>query len=145
MKITICGSINRSDKMIEVGEELEKLGHTIELPYATKEIKAGVLNQEEFNKHKEQFGDAKYRDKAPNDLIKEHWNYINQSDAILVVNVEKNGFKNYIGGNVFLEMGFAHVLDKPIYLLNDIPEIGYKDEIVAMKPIILNGDLTKIK
>jgi hypothetical protein len=29
-------------------------------------------------------------------------------------------------------------------LLNPIPEMGYEDEIVAMKPVILNGDLDKI-
>lgn len=41
-------------------------------------------------------------------------------------------------------MAFAHVLDKKIFLLNPIPEIPYKDEIVAMQPIILDGDLAKI-
>jgi len=53
--------------------------------------------------------------------------------------------QNYIGGNTFLEMAFAHILDKPIYLQNPIPEILYKDEIIAMQPIILNGDLSRIK
>jgi predicted RNA-binding protein with PUA domain len=42
-------------------------------------------------------------------------------------------------------MAFAYVLDKKIFLLNPIPKISYSDEIYAMKPIILNGDLTKIK
>jgi hypothetical protein len=28
--------------------------------------------------------------------------------------------------------------------LNEIPEMGYKDEIVAMKPVILEGDLNRI-
>ncbi len=63
----------------------------------------------------------------------------------LAVNIDKKGIKNYIGGNTFLEMGFAHVLDKKIFLLNEIPDISYKDEIKAMQPIILNGDLSKIK
>jgi predicted RNA-binding protein with PUA domain len=65
-------------------------------------------------------------------------------DAILILNLEKNGIKGYIGGNTFLEMGFAHVLNKKIFLLNPISEMGYEDEIVAMKPVILNGDLDKI-
>ena len=42
-------------------------------------------------------------------------------------------------------MGFAHVLNKKIFILNDIPEMIYIDEIKAMQPIILNGNLAKIK
>jgi len=41
-----------------------------------------------------------------------------------------------------MEIGFAHVLDQKIFLLNPIPEIPfYKTEIGAVKPVILNGDL----
>jgi len=43
-------------------------------------------------------------------------------------------------------MGFAHVLNKPIYLLNDLPDSDYLlEEIKAMEPTILYGDLNKIK
>lgn len=41
-------------------------------------------------------------------------------------------------------MGFAYVLKKKIFLLNPIPELSYSDEIKAMKPIVLDGDLKKI-
>lgn len=41
-------------------------------------------------------------------------------------------------------MGFAYVLDKKLFLLNDIPKVNYKDEIVALKPIILNGNIELI-
>ena len=57
---------------------------------------------------------------------------------------DAHNIDNYIGGNSFLEMGFAFVLEKKIYLLNQIPEIGYRDEIEAMNPIMLEGDLNKI-
>lgn len=77
-------------------------------------------------------------------MIKRYFQLIKESDGILVCNFEKNGIKNYIGGNTFLEMGLAYVLDKKIFLLNPIPEVNYKDEILAMEPIILNGDLEKI-
>ena len=63
----------------------------------------------------------------------------------MVLNHDKNGVANYIGGNSFLEMGFAYVLGKKIFLLNEIPESKLiKQEIVAMQPKILNGDLSKI-
>lgn len=67
------------------------------------------------------------------------------ADAILVANFDKNGIKNYIGGNTLMEIGFAHVLNQKIFLLNPIPEIKYyKSEIEAVKPVIINGDLGKI-
>jgi len=75
------------------------------------------------------------------DILKYYFQKIRESEAILVLNFEKNGIKNYIGGNVFLEMGFAHVLNKKIFLLNEIPEVLYKDEIKAMQPVVIKGDL----
>ena len=68
------------------------------------------------------------------------------SDAILVLNYDKKGIKNYIGGNTLMEIGFAHILNKKIFLLNPIPDIDfYKSEIEATKPIILNGNLSNLK
>ncbi len=63
---------------------------------------------------------------------------------MLVLNYNKNNIPNYIGGNTFIEMAFACVLNKPIYLLNPIPDISYTSEIEAMQPIILNGDLKMV-
>lgn len=81
------------------------------------------------------------------DLINKHYREVGTSDAILVINKDKNGIKNYIGGNSFLEMGFAYVLGKKIYVLNPLPEklLIFYQELVAMRPIVLDGDLTKIK
>lgn len=78
-------------------------------------------------------------------FIKWYYNAIVDSDAILVLNLDKNGMKNYIGGNTLMEMGFAHVHDKKVFLLNPPPEIGYIDEILAMTTAVLDGDLKKIK
>ena len=144
MKITICGSISSSEKMIEVTNKLIGLGHTVELPYSTRRIMHGELTVEEYLKEIEINGDKKFRKEANIDVIKEHYEFIKNSDAILVVNTEKNDVKNYIGGNALMEIGFAYVLGKKIFLLNPIPEMGYKDEIMAMQPIILNRDLNKI-
>lgn len=45
-----------------------------------------------------------------------------------------------------MEIGFAHVLNQKIFLLNPIPDIRfYKTEIEAVKPVILHGDLSKIE
>lgn len=70
---------------------------------------------------------------------------IKDSDAILVVNLDKKGIKNYIGANTFLEIGYAHCLNKKIFFLNPIPEQDYiRDEIKAAEPIVIDQDLTKI-
>lgn len=79
------------------------------------------------------------------DAIRDFWKSMQGADAILVTNYDKHGIKNYIGGNTLMEIGFAHVLNQKIFLLNPIPDIPYyKSEIEAVKPVILNGDLSKI-
>ncbi len=78
------------------------------------------------------------------DFIREHFKKIEQADAILILNYEKKGIAGYIGGNTFLEMGYAFGLDKKVYLLNSIPEMDYKTEMYAIQPIILDGDTDKI-
>lgn len=73
-----------------------------------------------------------------------HFKKIEWSDAVLVLNYDKNDIANYIGGNTFLEIGIAFYLGKKIYLFNDIPEISYKEEILGMKPVVIFEDLSKI-
>jgi len=63
----------------------------------------------------------------------------------LIVNGEKHGIKNYIGGNVLIEMGQAYVNHKKIFFLNGMPSgLSCMDEIEAMDPICLHGNLNKI-
>jgi hypothetical protein len=143
MKITICGSLAFSKEMGEIAKKLEILGHTVFLPASTSKILEGNLNLEEINSEK---GSRAASDRAiKNNAIVNHYNKIKSSDAILVINEEKNNIENYIGGSAFMEMGFAFILNKKIFMLNNIPELNYKDEIVAMQPIILNGNLNSIK
>lgn len=144
MKIVICGSIDHTYEMKEAADKLVALGHEIELPLTSQKILGGELEMDEFKKEKEKNGDGSFR-KIKFDVIKRYFEIIKKSDAILVCNFAKNGIENYIGGNTFLEMGFAHVLDKKIYLLNPIPEISYKDEILAMQPAVIEGNLNLIK
>jgi hypothetical protein len=43
-------------------------------------------------------------------------------------------------------MGFAHVMHQKIFLLNPIPKMPfYETEIIAMRPTILNGDISSIE
>ncbi|MBI4981402.1 hypothetical protein HZC30_07670 [Candidatus Woesearchaeota archaeon] len=132
MKIAICGSMTLAQKMLEAERELRARGHKVILPEFVQEY-AALENAEE--RHSESA-----RNKVQSDLIRRYYQKIMESDAVLVVNGERHGIQNYIGGNAFLEMGFAHVLVKGIYLLNPVPEMIYTDEIKAMQPIVINGD-----
>lgn len=148
MKIVICGSIAFTPKIKEVADILIEQGHNVEIPLTSQRIINGELTLEDFLKEKAINGDGAFRESAlrkiKDDVIKRYYNLIIESDAILIVNLENKNIPNYIGGNTFLEMGFAHVLNKKIYLYNNIPTISYSDEIIAMRPVILDGNLLKI-
>lgn len=138
MRITISGSMTFSDKMREVATSLQARGLLVYLPSDTQAY-SGNNKEWALNKHEEA------QKKIDQNLIKKHYEKIRNSDALLVVNENKPNTENYIGGNTFLEMGFAHILDKKIYILNKIPKNEfYEQEIIAMQPIVLSGNLDKL-
>jgi len=120
-------------EMIQTKTELEKLGHKVTLPLNTKTHAEGKIKEE--NKWEKVYWE----------VFKGYFKVIKKNDAILVLNHDKNGIKGYVGGNSLIEMAFAYVLDKKIFLLQEIPKMNYTDEIFAMKPTIINNDLRKIK
>lgn len=140
MYIVICASIEFTPKIQEVAEALRVIGHSVDIPLTSEKILKGELTLEAFKKEKAQEGSIR---KIQHDVIRRYFKIIQNSDAILVLNFTKNGIENYIGGNTFLEMGFAHVLDKHIFLYNPIPTLSYTDEIRAMQPMVLYGNLSK--
>lgn len=142
MKIAICASLNFTHEIKKIADELEVLGFEVSIPKSAEKILRGEFSLDEIKGEKE---NGTFSERAIKfDAIRAYHEIIKSSDAILIVNLEKNNVKNYIGGNTFLEMGFAHILNKPIYLFNNIPEMIYTDEIRAMQPIIIGGDLVKI-
>lgn len=143
MKIAICVSLDFTNQINNFNKKLANLGHKVTIPQTAEMILNGEVTFEQIMKEKES-GEISKRAIRQNS-IKYYFKTIKNVDAILVLNLDKKGIKNYIGGNVFLEMGFAHILNKKIFLLNEIPAMLYKDEIKAMQPIVLCGDLSKIK
>lgn len=149
MTITICSSVDFTPKIIELKKELEDRGWKVNIPFFTTKILNGELSFEDYLEAKEKGGDIGLRDAESVDMIKRYWGYIKNSDAILVLNIEKKGIQNYIGGSTLMEMGFAYGHEKKIYLYNPIPErserMHYVDELEDLKPIIINGNLENIK
>ena len=136
MKIGIIGSMQFTDKMLEVREKLLELGHDA---FVTDLHKAMV------GKTDDEIEKIKLHQKYNMDAIREFWNMMQGADAVLVLNYDKKGIKNYVGGNTLMEIGFAHVNDKKIFLLNPVPsEVSYSDEIESMVDVILDNDLSKV-
>ncbi|KKP81323.1 MAG: hypothetical protein UR82_C0067G0001, partial [Candidatus Moranbacteria bacterium GW2011_GWF1_35_5] len=108
MIITICSSVDFTPRIIEIKKELEKNGWKVNIPFFTTKILNGELSFEDYLNAKEKGGDIGMRNAESVDMIKTYWDYIRNSDAILVLNLEKKGIKNYIGGSTLMEMGFAY-------------------------------------
>src|SRR4051812_14365586 len=137
MRIGVVGSMQYTEQMIAARDMLQTLGHDA---FLTNLASPFIGKSDEEKEH------IKIHQKHHNDAIREFWRLMQGADAILVMNLDRKGITNYIGGNTFLEIGFAHVLDQKVFLYNPVPDIPfYKSEIDAMQPIIINGDLKRIR
>lgn len=142
MKIYVLGSNTFVKEMVRCKDELCSLGHD---GWIHPDYEAHVNGQKRaFLSEALPAENADF--KRTHDYIRSHYQHILESDAILIINLEKRGVANYIGGNVLMEMGMAYVNGKKIFLLHDIPrEAPYLDEILAMDPVCLNGDLGALR
>jgi len=136
MIITICGSMQFHKEMASVRDQLMKRGLTVNVP--------GELDDIEKNESYMDTDEERITAKIEYDFIREHFRKIKESEAILILNYEKKKIPGYIGGNTFLEMGYAFGLGKKVYLLNPVPDMDYKTEMHAIQPVVLHGDLGKI-
>lgn len=132
MKIFICTSKHLYNKIPPIKEFLEQKGHVVTLPNSYD----NPLREQEMKS----IGTIEHSQwKA--EMIRLQKQKVNENDAIVVLNMEKNGQKDYIGGATFLEIYMAFELGKKIFLYNPIPESFLKDELLGMNPVIINGDL----
>ncbi|MBI4146608.1 hypothetical protein HY489_04705 [Candidatus Woesearchaeota archaeon] len=140
MKIMICGSMTFAKNMIETKQLLEKQGHTVLLPCDAElhaERPTLIDNLDEDAKHLKE-----------NDVLRNCFQRVADSEAIIFLNHEKNGMQGYIGTSCLMELGIAYHLGKKLFLLNDIPHsthARWTHEVRVMEPTILHGDLSLIK
>ena len=134
MKIFVNCSKAFYGKVGSIKEGLEKMGHIITLPncYDCPNMESNYRGTSEHASWKAS-------------MIKHSEEVIGGVDAVLVVNYDKNGQKNYIGGATFLEIYDAFRLGKKIFFMNDLPEGMLKDELIGFNGTVINEDLTKIK
>ena len=136
MKIFIICSKAFYKDIPPIKEKLEAMGHTIILPNSYYEPEAEVKSWE---LGKEEHAAFKSR------MFKMSAEKIANMDAVLTLNFDKNGKKNYIGGATFIELYEAFMKEKKIYLYNDIPEGMLYDEIAGFSPVVIHGDLNLVK
>ena len=143
--ITLCGSTVFYDDMDDLKKQLESMGFEVLHPRDTAaDLDESIQDLHIDESHKTDMSETGRESKYK--LILSHMNAIKQSDMILVVNLEKNDKPSYIGGNTFLEMGFALAYGKKIFVYNKLPDYSpYYDELTGMLPIVINNDLSKIK
>ena len=134
MKIFMVGSKYSMGKFPAIQEQLEQKGHIITLPSGFgdpfKELEVKNLEKDVY---------IKFKDKK----LREQGERVAANEAILVMNFEKNGQVNYIGGATFLEVFKAWELGKKIFFFNPLPEGMFHDELVGMNPLVINGDFAK--
>lgn len=126
--------------MLKVKRQLEKLGHYAQIPHGTEPH----LKDKTFVDNLE--GNLKYC--VENNIMKRCFNQVAESDALLVLNHDKNGIKGYIGASMLMEMGVAYHLNKKIFLFKSVPhykDVRWAHEIAIMRPFVIGGDLSKIK
>ncbi|MBQ3048119.1 MAG: hypothetical protein IJD48_03800 [Clostridia bacterium] len=136
MKVFLICSKAFYNKVLDFKKQLENMGHEIFLPNCFDAPETESLYRE---KGAEEHAKFKAR------MYKQSEETISKMDAVLVLNFDKNGQKNYIGGATFLEVYDAFRLNKKIYFINPLPEGILHDELVGFSPIVLNGDLSKVR
>lgn len=130
--IAVCASTAFYPQLPAIKQTLEQRGFAVRLPDSAEFLARGEVPQTD--------GMTKA------DFIRSHFAIIHQSDAIVVVNLEKHGQSGYIGPNVLMEMALAFDLNLPIFLLEPPnPESPLIEEIEAMSPIILNRNFEQIR
>lgn len=126
-----------TEQMIQARDYLKNLGHTVYISsFSPKYVGKTIKEKEKMTIHH----------KNNEDAIRKFWKKIKICDVVLVLNYKRHGIDNYIGGNTLMEIGFAHVLNKKIFLLNPVPKIKYyQSEIEAVKPVVLDGKMEKLQ
>ena len=136
MKIFIVCSKYFYDRIVPVKSFLEERGHEIVLPNSfynpSSESVAKMKGQKEHVEFK-------------GEMFRKSKDKIKGVDVVLVLNLEKRGIPNYIGGATFLEIYDAWQFGKKIFFYNDLPNCSFTDELIGFDPVVINGDLEMVR
>ena len=136
MKIFIACSKYFYSEIKRIALDLEKMGHNVSYP----------------NSYDDPFAEERFKSMSVEEhvewkgmMLRKDKENIEPNDAIFVLNFQKNGIPNYIGGATFLEVFKAWEMNKQIFFYNSLPNCSFTDELKGINPTIINGDLELIK
>jgi len=139
MKIMICSSMSFATNMREMATALRECGHE---PLTTEDLDYVIANP-----HITADLDADRQHCIENNIFRNFMDSITKSDALLVLNYDKNGIKGYIGASTLMELAVGYYLKKKLYLLNPLPsyhEVRWAHEVSILQPTVINGDIRAI-
>lgn len=134
----IIGSTVFAKEMLEVKHKLQELGHEVETPSNLEEHISDPSLRDNLALDKELV--------SGRNVMHVGFDRVAWSDAVLVLNHDKNDVVGYIGASTLMEIGVAGHLRKKIFVLNSIAsDQRYTHEIDVLDGQIIDGDLSKIK
>lgn len=140
MKIVILSSMAFVEDIMEKKAELERLGHSVQVPGDTQ--------------HALEVPDRLLRSYAPtldtcvgNDFLRTSMQDIAAAESVLVLNHPKNGINGFVDSYCMMQIGVAYYLHKKIFLLYPLPpthDNRFALDVSMTQPKVLNGDMTLI-
>lgn len=136
MKVFLAASSSFWDKLPEIKEKLEALGHEVMLPSTVDDPELEERTWKDSNEAhvaliRKLFEDSEERVGK--------W-----CDAFYLLNYDKNNTRGYVGGAALIELYIAHREHKKIFIENDVFPGPMYDEIMGFGPTFVHGDLKKI-
>ena len=136
MKVFVACSKHFYCKILPIKEFLEAAGHEVVLP----------------NSFEEPFAEERFKSMSAEEhiewksaMMRKHEVTLKGLDAMLVLNLEKKGIANYIGGATFMEVIKAWEYGMKIFFYNPLPNCSFTDELKGMAPMVINGDLEMVR
>lgn len=132
VRIVLCGSMSALPTMEQIQDELTTDGIDALVPQPDSHYAA----------HPTAAAAAELKRKASYDHIQKIKD--SKTRGILVVNIDREGARDYIGPNSFAEIAIAFAEGREIYLFQGMPNI-YREELIAWDARCLHGDLNALK
>lgn len=133
--IALCASVSAYPQLKPIYNYLIDQGFTVLVPLSAQPLTKG----KEIELGGEVTVDGKRK------AMYFHFDNILQSDAVLIVNLDKHGVTGYIGPNVLMEIGLAFAHKKDIFILNKtLSDNIFADELEAMRPVYLDGKIEQL-
>ena len=132
----ICGSMSFAKDMVELQKELQAFGHEVYIPTDTELHVQDPNFTNDLDKDREHL--------IANNVMKECFDLLAASDAVIFLNLPKNGVDGYIGTSSLMEMGLAYYLGKKIYTMYPYPDFNvhrWAHEVASIQPTVLNGNI----